>query len=270
MLFAAVLLFSNVFSFAQDPNAYLKAFDNKVYSLKNKGVRDFVVDVESSKLTKQINDQQLFGKVEELIFRIYWTASPERLAIEVEGLPDGFKEVKEDLKGSILGLLDNLLPQTMEQRFINYKFSQGKKPREIIARDSTGLAPVPSFSLQFDDQEKLSMVTGHKPVGTFVATPVYSKEAFADGKWVLMSQKTVSSENGQIMTVNKELTYGKSQGIGVLSDVTVSTEYKSQSGKTKAVRFSENIEFKNYKINEGAALKYFLGEAKSSTQKPAP
>lgn len=251
-------------SFSQDPSAYLKKFDNKIYSLKNKGVKDFVVDIESSKLTKQINDQQLFGKVEELLFRIYWTAAPERLAIEVIGLPEGFKQVKEELKASIVGLLDNLIPQTTEQRFPGYKFSQGLKPREIVAKDTTGIAPVPSFSLKFDEQERLVEVIGNKPVGSFKVSPVYQKEPFADGKWVLVSQTSISSENGQTMTIKKELSYGKSQGIGVVSDVNVSTEYKSLNPANKPVRFSENIEFKNYKINEGAALKYFLGEAKSA------
>ena len=261
---AFFLVLMSISCFAQDPNAYLKNFDNKIYSLKSKGVKDFVVDIESSKLTKQINDQQLFGKVEELLFRIYWTATPERLAIEVIGLPEGFKEVKEELKASIYGLLDNLIPQTSEQRFSGYKFSQGRKSREIVAKDSSGIAPVPSFSLKFDEQERLVEVVGNKPVGTFVVTPVYKKEPFSDGKWVLVSQTTLSSENGQSMTVKKELSYGKSQGVAVVSDVSISTEYKAVSANAKTVKFSENIEFKNYKINEGSALKYFLGEAKSA------
>ena len=40
----------------------------------------------------------IFGKVNEVIFRTYWTANPERVAIEVIGLPEGFKEIKEELK----------------------------------------------------------------------------------------------------------------------------------------------------------------------------
>ena len=43
-------------AFAQDPSAYLKNFDAKIYSLKSKGVKEFVVDIESSRLTKQLNE----------------------------------------------------------------------------------------------------------------------------------------------------------------------------------------------------------------------
>lgn len=255
-------------AFAQDPASYLSAFDSKIYSLKTKGVKDFVVDVESSKLTKQINDQQTFGKVEELLFRTYWTAEPERFAIEVIGLPDGFREVKEELKTSMLPIIENLLPQRMTQKFTGYKFTQGQNPKEILAQDSTGIATVPSFTLKFDEQDKLVRVIGNRPIGSLTVEPVYEKSSFAEGKWVLTSQKTVSSENGQTLTVQKDLDYGKSQGISVLSEVTITSEHRA--GKdTKGVKSQETVDFKNYKINEGAAFKYFLGEGKAAPQPSA-
>lgn len=262
-------LFMATSAFAQNPTAYLQAFDAKVYSLKTKGIKDFVVDIESSKLTKQINDLQTFGNVEELIFRTYWTAQPERLAIEVIGLPEGFKEVKEELKISMLQLIDNLLPQTMEKRFQGYQFTQ-VKPREYIAKDTSGLAPIPSFTLKFDDQDKLTEVVGNKPIGTFVVTPVYTKPGFADGKLVLTSQTSTSSEAGQTLVVTKELDYDKAQGITVLSEVTITTAHQPAGKDTKGVKVSDTVEFKNYKIDEGAAFKYFLGEAKPAAAPDAP
>lgn len=259
-------LFVMASAFAQDPSAYLKNFDAKIYSLKSKGVKEFVVDIESSKLTKQMNDQQMFGKVEELIFRTYWTAEPERLAIEIIGLPDGFKEVKDELKVSMLQVMDNLLPQTSAQRFAGYKFTQSR-PKEILAQDTSGIAPIPSFTLTFDAQDRLVEVTGNKPIGALVIKPVYEKQSFSEGKWVLMSQTTTSSESGQTMSIVKELDYGKHQGISVLSEVTVTTEHKGSGKNAKAMKSSETVEFKNYKINEGAALKYFLAEGKAAPQK---
>ena len=254
-------LFMATSSFAQNPSTYLQAFDAKIYSIKTKWIKDFVVDIESSKLTKQINDLQTFGKVEELIFRTYWTSQPERLAIDVVGLPEGFKEVKEELKISILQLIDNLIPQTMEKRFSGYQFTL-VKPREFIAKDPTGLAPIPSFTLKFDEQDKLTEVVGNKPIGSFVVAPVYTKPSFADGKLVLTSQTSTSTEGGQTLVVTKELDYGKAQGLTVLSEVTITTAHQGAGKDAKGVKVSETIEFKNYKIDEGAAFKYFLGETK--------
>lgn len=264
------LMLISLSAMAQDPNAYLKNFEAKIYSLKSKGVQDFAVDIESTKLTKQLNDQQQFGKIDELVFRTYWTANPERLAIEVIGLPDGFKEVREELKLTIFGLMDSLIPQTFNQRFNGYKFVPGKKAKEIVAQDTTGVAPIPSLVLKFDEQDRLVDVVGNRPVGAMNVRPVYNKESFADGKWVLMSQTTTSIENGQTITIEKEHKYGKANGIGVLTDLTIRTVQKVDGQNAKPFTASESVSFKNYKINEGVALKYFLGDGKIAPPVKSP
>lgn len=261
VLALSILSFS---AWSQDPTAYLNNFDAKVYSLKTKGVKDFVVDIESSKLTKQLNDQMIFGVVKAVTFRTYWTASPERIAIEVLGLPEGFREIKEELKLAILSQMDNLIPVSTVQRFSGYKFHTGATPKEIVAQDSTGIASVQTYVLKFDAQDKMTEVVGKKVVGTLNIIPKYEKESFADGKWVLKSMVTKSSENGQTVIVKKELDYGKHQGVSVLSEVTVSTE-QTIPGAPKSLITEESLEFKNYKINAGEALKYFLGESNKST-----
>lgn len=256
-LLIALLTFN---SFAQDPKAYLGQFDRSVYSLKTKGVQDFTVDIESSKLTKQMNDQVTFGKISSLIFRTYWTANPERLAIEVIGMPDGFKEIKEELKAAIMSQMELLLPVPLEGKFPGYVFKTSGKPKEFIAQDKSGLAPIPSFVLKFDDKDRLFEIIGNKPVGSFTATMDYQKESFSDGKWVLKGQSSTVSENGQTVVSEKKLTYGLHQGMGVLQKALLTTTHKSDSGKAKPVETEEVLEFKNYKINTGDARKYFLGE----------
>ncbi len=256
-------------AFAQNPESYLKIFDARIYSLKAKGVKDFVVDIESSQLSKQMKEEKLFGKTEEVIFRTYWTAEPERLAIEVIGLPEGFRELKDGLKAQISPLLDNLFPLPTAQRLVGYKLTL-VKPREILATDTTGVAPVPSFTLKFDEQDKLVEVAGMRPVGTLVTTPVYDRPAFADGKIALVEQSTVTTDGGSTLKVKKELTYGKVDGIGVLEEVEVATE-QLRDPKASMIKTTDTVTFKNYKINTGAALRYFLGEAKAQQlQNPAP
>ena len=248
-------------AWAQDPGGYIAQFDSKVYSLKSKGIKDFTVDVVSSKLTKQVNDQMIFGKVNELVFKIYWTALPERLAIDVIGLPEGFKEVKEELKLNILSLMDSLLPPTTAQRFAGYKFSNGTKTKEFLAKDTSGIAAIPSFIFVFDTQERLIEIQGLRPVGTYVLKPVYEKTAFSDGRWVLKSSSILSVENGQTFSSVKDHKYGTSSGIGVLFEMTVQNEQKFANLKDKPLISQESVEFKNYKINVGEGLKYFLRES---------
>jgi hypothetical protein len=247
-------------------SSYFSLYDRKIYSLKNKGVRDFMVDVVSSKLTEQVNQQKIFGNVKELIFRVHWTLSPERLAVDVIGLPEGFIEAKNDLRASFMPLLDNLLPMTVEQRFPGYKFSPGKTKREYIATDSSGLAAIPKYVLKFDDLDRLSEVIGAKPVGSWNMNWIYEKKAFSEGRWVISQVTVMNSENGQTVKSSRKLNYGTAQGIGVLSEVVLTVE---QTGE-KTIRTQESIEFKNYRINTGEGMRYFLGDSPVQEAKPTP
>ncbi len=261
ILFLTLSLIS-LSTWAQDPSEYLKLFDAKVYSLKTKGVKDFALDISSSRLTKQINDAGSFGMVKELVFKVYWTASPERLVIDVHGLPAGFREVKEELKMSILPYVEDLLPLPLEKKFTGYKITQGPSAKEFLAKDSTGVAGIPSFLIKFDSQDKLTEVMGQKPVGSFIVSPVYQKESFSDGKWVLKKSVTTSAENGQTLIVTKVLNYGTSSGISVLTSINVSSDQKFDRPDVKSIALSESLDLSNYKIDQGVAFKYFLNESK--------
>jgi hypothetical protein len=252
-------------AWSQDPTAQLNLLDSKVYSLKTKGVSDFVVDVQSTRLSKQVNDQMVFGVIKDLAFKVFWTANPERLAIEVVGLPEGFKEVKDELKANILPLLESLLPPATIAKFAGFKISNGNKPKEFIAQDTSGIAAIPTYIIQFDAQDKLVEIVGKKPIGTFRVTFKQDKESFSDGKWVINETVTETVENGQTVTTTKELDYTVVGGIGVLEDIDIETEQKSEIKGSKALKLDEKVTFKNYKINTGDGLKYFLSEGGKPT-----
>jgi hypothetical protein len=67
-------------AWSQDPTAYLTKFDNKIYSLKTKGIKDFVVDIESSRLTTQMNDQMILAVVgAAIIVYVLWALKSVRI-----------------------------------------------------------------------------------------------------------------------------------------------------------------------------------------------
>lgn len=266
LILSLIFLLSGLSAYAQDQKTYFSLYDRKVYSLKTKGVKDFVVDVKSSDLTEKVNDQKIFGNVKDLIFRVHWTLTPERLAVDIIGLPEGFTEAKNELKASFLPLLDNLLPMTVEQRFPGYKFSAGKTLREYIAADSSGLASIPRYVLKFDELDRLSEITGQKPVGSWNMNWIYEKKAFSEGRWVVSQVTLTNSEGGQTVKTTRKLNYGTAQGMGVLSEVVLTVE----QGGEKTVRTQESIEFTNYKINTGEGMRYFLGDAPATAPKANP
>lgn len=258
-IFAIVSNFANSQPIGTDAKNYLNNFDSKIYSLKSKGIKEFVVDIESSQFTKQMNDLQTFGKIDELVFRVYWTHVPERFAIEIIGLPEGFKEVKEDLKMNMMKFLEYLIPIPTEKKFAGYSFST-KGQREITAQDTSGLAPISKYIIKFDALDKIVEIQGERPVGTLVMKPEYAKEAFSGGRWVLKEQTIESTEAGQNLKIQNIFDYILHDGIGVLSQFRVVTEQKALASKTVANTTTDTLVFKNYKINTGEALKYFLGQ----------
>ena len=247
-------------SFAQDPLVNLRLFDGKVYSLKNKGIKDFVVDISSSKLAQQLTNHGTFGNVKNLSFRVFWTLNPERLDIEILGMPDGFHELKEELKLSVLSMLDSILPPPLEKKFAGYKFTL-KGPGLYLAQDTTGVADIPSYILKFDEQNRLVSVEGQKPVGTLKISPVYEKDSFSDGRWVLKKQITDASEAGQTAKTTKTIGYGQQSGLTVVKSVTITTDQTFSRPEQKPVSLAETIEFKNYKIDQGQAMKHFIKDA---------
>ncbi len=253
------LLFSTSMTFA-DALTSIKLFDAKVYTLKNKGMKDIVVDIVSTKLNQQINNQGTFGNVNNLIFRVYWTLVPERFDIEVLGLPEGFRELKEELKISVSSLVENILPPPTDKKFSTYKFSELPN-NQFKAQDTSGVADIPTFLLKFDAQNRLVEIIGQKPVGSFVVSPVYEKDSFSDGKWVLKKQVTKAQENGQDVTSVKTIIYGTQNGVTVPKGVTISTDQTFSRPEMKPVSFTETIEFKNYKLNTGEAMKHFMKDA---------
>ncbi len=256
IIFTLLLALSTFAAFAQDPETYFTLFDNRVYSLKTKGIKDFSVDLVSPKLTQEINAAGTFGKLKDLHFRVYWTLAPERLDIEVMGMPEGFKEFKEELKLKVLNLMDNILPLPIALKFAGYKaISNG--PKQYLFQDTSGISDVPSYTIKFDEQDKLIDITGNKPIGTLKISPTFEKDSFTDGKWALKKQVTTLTEGGQEIITVKTIQYGKEQGFTVVKSVSMTTEQKFSNPKLKPVSQNEIIEFKNYKLNSNEATNYF-------------
>lgn len=236
----------------------LQNFDKKIYTPRLKAVTDLVVDVENEKLLSQLNDQKIFGHLKHFAFRFYWTAQPERLAVDVIGLPEGFKEIKEELKASALPLFENIMSIPLEKRFANFTFTK-KSAQVIEAKSKDNLSAVDSFSLHFDSASILTKVVTHRAVGEMVTKYVYDKASFTDGRLVLKAQETLVEEMGNKISVNKEISYQNMAGVGVPETVSVKTKQQGPNGNLEQV---ENMKFSNYQINKGEAIKYFLSESK--------
>lgn len=250
---------------AQDPAALLKASDDKIYSPRAKGLTDLVVDIVDPQLTKQLNDQQIFGIVNEVSFRVYWTAKPERIAIEVQGLPEGFREIKEELKARAIGNFETIVPIPFETKFKEYQLRPGTGgQRAIIASDKTGLAAIPEFVFRFDAESRLSQIEAKKAIGTQVTTFEWKKSPWSEPRSHAQRSVSVAVDGPQTTEVTTETSWQVVAGLGLPASVkTVTKQTLKAPGQPKPIerKVEDLVFFKNYKANQGEALKWFLGPA---------
>ncbi len=256
-----------MFSFtvaAQEAISYLRGAEEKSYNPKMKGLEDLVVDLINPQLTKELNEQMIFGRVNEVIFRLYWTAKPERVAIEVLGLPEGFREIKEELKAAMLGRLESVIPLALEKKFEGYQFRLASgKQRTVIGTAQSGMQPIPEFEIQFDEEGKLMTLVAKKPIGHMTSQFSWSKTAWSQPRSAISRVTTRSEDGPQLSEIDSETTWQVVAGIGVPAVVKTRTKQTlrmaGSSEKPLERVVEETMLYKNYKINAGEAMKWFLG-----------
>ncbi len=253
-------------AFSQDAIGYLKKSDEIAHNPKFRGLKDLVVDLVSPQMSKQLNDQKIFGNVREVSFRIYWTAQPERIAIEVFGLPDGFREIKEELKAVMIGRLESIIPLALEKKLQGYQFKlDTKKPRTVSAVDPSYQRPIPEYELTFDVEGKLTIMVAKKPVGQASTTLTWAKAPWSEPRYYVTRMLARSEEGPQVTETETDTTWQVIAGMGVPSSVRtrIKQTLKQPGAGSKPIERSieETLNFKNYKVNAGEAMKWFLGHS---------
>lgn len=266
ILFLLCAFFAASTAFSQDALGYLKKSDEITHNPKFRGLKDLVVDLVSPQMSKQLNDQKIFGNVQEVSFRIYWTAQPERIAIEVFGLPDGFREIKEELKAVMVGRLESIIPLALERKLQGYQFKlDPKKPRTVSAVDPSYQRPIPEYELTFDTDGKLATMVAKKPVGQASTTLTWAKAPWSEPRFYVTRMSARSEEGPQMTETETDTVWQVIAGIGVPTSVRtrIKQTLKQPGAGSKPIERSieETLNFKNYKVNVGEAMKWFLGHS---------
>jgi hypothetical protein len=273
MTLAFMFMFTCISASAQDAANMMKNAEMKTYGPRLKGLKDLVVDLESPSLTKQLNDQMIFGRIQSLVFRIYWTAQPERVTVEIEGMPQGFREIKEELKAAMVGRLEAILPIPWDKKFAGYQPRiDAKKPKIAILTDPSNLRPIPEFEISFDAEGRIDTVLGKKPVGVTATTHSYSKFPWAESLGVITKSHTMIQEGPQMNEATTTISYQAVNGIGLPSSVTTKGKQTLQqpSGKPVERTAEETVTYKNYKVNTGEAMRWFLAAGAAEKPKITP
>lgn len=261
--FLFFVLFSHLV-LAQDVASIIRGHEDKSYNPKFKGLTDLVVDVENPALTNQLNEQMIFGNIRELKFRIYWTAAPERVAIEIIGMPEGFNEIKQQLKQTMLSKFEAIIPIALDKKFMGYKLSlDPKESKAIVAKDEKALNLIPEYKMSFNKDGLLSLVDGKKTIGTLTTSFDWEKTSWSEPRFINKSSLAKSVDGPQSVTVQSKTEWQLISSVGLPSRVVTTTRQviTIPGASPQENLIEEEINYKNYKVNVGEALKWFLANA---------
>lgn len=254
--------------FAQDKALeIIRAFDVSSYRPQDKGLKELVVQVDISNLTKQLNDQLIFGKLKNVYFKLYWVY-PAQYDVEVIGLPNGFNEIKNELRSLVASRLDVIVPSMLEKKFEGYALKHSVKDNkdQIIATDTTQMKLINEIKAVFDKDGKLMSLVNQKPMMTEESELSLIKKSFSENKWIIDEISVKVNEGAQTTFIKTKIEYNSVEGYALPVKIASHTKQVLAQGQDKKPierEIDSSVEFKSYKINSGEASS-FLKKSKEA------
>jgi hypothetical protein len=240
----------------------IETFEIRSYYPESQGVRDLTFEVRIKDLMQRLNEESMFGKLTDVYFQVYWLF-PDKFNIEVMGLPKGFKERKELLKGLIVSRLDFVLPQKISKMVKNYNLTAKKiaDGTYVEALDKSGINDVNRIELIFDKESKLTAMKLFASSGIVESKLFFQTYPWSQNKWALEKSSSEQMALGRKTTVDSTVAYTNVQGYGFPGEVVITTKVSSLYKKLKEQKdlgeLKNVINFSNYQVNAGKAAEYF-------------
>ncbi len=269
IIVVGILIVSTVFSISEDSKKgweLVKKFDNLQYRPELAGVKDLTVDIEIPLISRQLNEKVIFGKLDKVYFKLYWI-DKGLVDVVIFGLPEGFFEIKRELKYMIMARFDLILPPSLEKVLAGYslQLSNDKGGHIVIGQDLSYLKMIRRYKLFFS-RVGLVVELDATGGGDEKSTLEYFQPEWSKGKWVVQKILVTAKEAGSQGEVKSTIKYKKVDGFGfpvMMNSQTKQTLLQPlknrRKNKDKYYKrdFSSVVLFKNYKINRGLAQKWF-------------
>jgi hypothetical protein len=238
----------------------INEFDIRYYHPENFGLKDLVFEVRVSNLVETLNKRQNFGKIEDLYFKVYWMF-PGQYQIKVHGFPNGFNEVKFQLKQMIKNRLDFVIPLKLAPRVRGYemKYFKSQGYKAVKGKDRTGSSPVSEIQLKFKKNGMLKEFKTFSPTGVNSTVFELTSKGWSNNKWIVNRMTTKLIQGIQLTTIENEFTYQSVKGFGFPKKVEIETTQEIMANKKSNKRtVSSRIEFSNFEVNTGKANRYMM------------
>ena len=247
----------------------LEQFEIRSYTPQLNGAKDLVFEVRVDGLKEILEKNLVVGKLNDLYFKVYWMAGTEKQAaefrVEVEGLPKGFKEVRDDLRQLIKGKLDFVVPEKISDRLKDYslKIEPITDGKLLKAIDETYTFAVPEIDITFDKSGRMKLLETKLATNAVKTEFFHSPKSWSNNKLVLDKVTSISGVPGSSLTILNDIEYANVNGFGLPSKLTVKNivEYTTQATEKEKSKILKKettslIRFSKYEINTGKATRF--------------
>lgn len=249
---------------AQSKIDELEQFEIRSYTPQLNGVKDLVFEARVDGLKEIIEKNLAVGKLNDLYFKVYWQ-HPNDFKIEVEGLPKGFKEVRDDLRQLIKGKLDFVIPEKISDRLQPYtlKVEPITEGKLLKAIDETYTLAVPEIDITFDKSGRMKYLETKMSANAVKTEFFHSPKSWSNNKLVLDKVQSISGVPGNAVIIINELEYANVNGFGMPAKLNIKNviEYTTAATKTEKAKVQKKetnsvIRFSKYEINTGKASRF--------------
>ncbi len=268
-------------TFAQDKEAEstIANFDNSYYHPEKKGLKDLKVKITIPDLAKVLSDNKFIGQLKDVYFELYYE-NPERVFVDIKGMPQGFDEHKATLRGIILSRLEFIIPQYLKDKFkgLTLRMGKGDSDEKVVkVTNPKNFNEDLAIFLHFNKKGILKKIENKLEYNQNEVTDLsMDTKSWSDGKVVTEKTEVVSDNNGMYTKITNQIKYTSVNGFGFPEQFDSSTYQKNTvkvavnagkkdikpedikyEDKTFEQEFSFRMNFVDYKVNEGEATKMF-------------
>jgi hypothetical protein len=255
-LFALFLVITLAFSQAMSSTQNIFE-DHKLrsYSPTKAGVKDILFDIRMDGLLNNVKKTTSLTSLDDLYFRVYWTY-PGQYLIVVEGLPKGFKMLRNNLKGIIKPFVDIIFSDDFIRQFERVPFVKDVNNKGTFVKRKQA-TDVNDIRVKFDNKGVLEAIVTSSPYTKVNTSFMHKLRSWSKGKFVMNKIKIEELSNGLISQKEIEIERTLQSGVGLPKSVVVEQSLKR---KDKVINSStQKFIFSNYHINTGKAARIMKG-----------
>lgn len=242
----------------------VRNYDVRTYNAAEEGLQDLTFEVRYDGLKEMVSERLGIDGLVDLYFQVYWI-TPGRFEVRIAGLPDGFEELRAQLRAMIRPRLELIIPEALTARLRGYQLRSRSIDggQQVIAEDPTHGKAINRILINFDRSGRMTRIQTQSPMGTNTTHLEMTPKSWSNNKWVIDRMEVRTVQGIQMTTQVKEITYTAVAGFGLPEKIKIKTTQQlvrpeNEEGETFEQVEEGVVRFSNYVVNSGNAKKIII------------